>query len=76
MFRRTYLDRLVRSRVIAHTKDDQSIRGTLRSVDRDSVVLDPAEYLEPGAEDGKPLNGAAVILRQNVSWLQVRDAGT
>lgn len=76
MFGRTYLKGLVRTRVIAHTKDDQSIRGTLRCVDRDSVVLDPAEYLEPGAEDAKPLNGAAVILSKNVSWLQVIDAGS
>lgn len=61
--------RLERRRVVIHTKDDRSIRGVLTKNYRDCLVLAQAEYLH----EAKPteLEGDAVILRDNVSWLQV-----
>lgn len=66
--------RLVRASVIAHTKDDQSIRGVLKAEYRDCIVLAEPHYLHEAKEDS--LKGDAVIPRDNLSWLQVRDAGT
>lgn len=61
--------RLVRRRVVVHTKDDRSIRGVLTHNYRDCMVLAQPEYLH----EAKPteLEGDAVILRDNIAWLQV-----
>jgi len=69
MMRPGYVRKLVRLRVIAHTKDDQSIRGVLQEVHRDCIVLSAAEYL--GQAKTEALSGTPVIPRENLSWLQV-----
>jgi hypothetical protein len=72
---RSYIDDLVRLRVIAHTKDDQSIRGVLVASHPDCIVLEAAEYLDEAKTES--LSGTPVIPRSNLSWLQVlSDAGS
>lgn len=61
--------RLRRRRVVVQTKDDRSIRGVLTSSYHDCVVLAQPEYLHEAKAN--ELEGDAVILRENVSWLQV-----
>lgn len=61
--------KLVRSRVVVHTRDDQSIRGILTASYRDCFVLAEPQYL--GEAQPSDLEGRAVILRDNVAWLQV-----
>jgi len=64
-----YMGELVRHRVVAHTKDDRSIRGVLVSDYPDCILLDAPEYLaEP---ETTQLKGRAVILRSNLAWIQV-----
>ncbi len=70
MLRARYVKRLVRSRVIAHTTDGQSIRGVLTGEHRDCIVPEPAEFLKEAAEP-ESINGRAVILRDKLGWLQV-----
>jgi hypothetical protein len=65
-----YVKRLVRSRVIAHTTEGQSIRGVLTGEHLDCIVLEPAEFLREAA-DPESINGRAVVLRDKLSWLQV-----
>lgn len=65
----TGLRRLRRRRVVVQTKDDRSIRGVLTENYRDCLVLSQAEYLHEAKAN--ELEGDAVILRDNVSWLQV-----
>lgn len=60
------LRRLIGSRVVIHTKDDQSLRGVLLKVYRDSVKLDAPEYLAEAQPTNLP--GYALIERANVSW--------
>jgi hypothetical protein len=51
-----------------HTRDDRSIRGTLRALYRDSLILAAAQYLE--GEDATALRGDVVVPRDNFSWWQ------
>lgn len=62
--------RFVKRRVVAHTKDGQSIRGVLLSNHRDCVVIDQPEYLGQAPDEHK-LEGDAVILKDNLAWVQV-----
>lgn len=65
------LDKLTKRRVVVHTKDDQSIRGILVAVHHDSLQLTGVEYLEKAREEAQGIPGEAMVLRSNVSWLQV-----
>ena len=68
------IDRLEKRRVVVHTKDDQSIRGVLLAAHRDSLRLGSVEYLERAREEARGIPGEALVLRSNVSWLQVLEA--
>ena len=67
--RSRYVKQLVRLRVVANTKDGQSIRGVLAGEHRDCIVLDAPEYL--GEAQVEKLSGQAVIPRENLAWIQV-----
>lgn len=73
MTSRNGLKRLVRQRVVVHTRDERSIRGVLLEIYRDCVVLAEPEYLQ----EAKPaeLKGNAVIPTENVAWLQILGGG-
>ena len=66
------LARLVRWRVVAHTRDGRSLSGVAVGVHRDCIVLDHAAYL---MEDGRreDLTGHTVIPRDNLSFLQMEE---
>jgi hypothetical protein len=67
IFRSGLRQRLGRQ-VVVHTRDDRSIRGTLRALYRDSLILAAAQYLE--GEDATALRGDVVVPRDNFSWWQ------
>lgn len=67
--KRKYLKRLEGRRAVIHTRDDQSIRGVVRTVASDVIVLEPAEYLGK-ASDPDDLEGRAWVPLENVSWGQ------
>lgn len=62
--------RLVRQRVIVHTKTGHSIGGILVGEFTDCLRLEEPKYLGENAD----LSGEAVVLRSDISWLQVLDA--
>jgi small nuclear ribonucleoprotein (snRNP)-like protein len=75
IWRRSYIRKLTRQRVIVHTRDDQSIRGVLKEVHPDCIVITAAQYLDKATTED--VSGTPVIPRENVAWLQVlSDAGS
>lgn len=69
MILRRGLHKLVKQRVVVHTKDDRSIRGVLIGVYSDALALAHPEYLQEAQPEGLP--GEAVVPQANVSWLQI-----
>lgn len=65
--------RLVRARVVVHTKDDRSLRGVLAAEHADCLVLAQPEWLGEAMPERMP--GEVVVLLSNVSWIQVLPAG-
>jgi hypothetical protein len=63
-----YIDRMERETVVAHTVSGKSIRGVLASVNRDSIVLIHASFLN--AQGPSAIDGEAIVPRVNVDWLQ------
>jgi hypothetical protein len=72
MIRVRWIDRLERRTVVAHLVGGASIRGVLAGAYRDCIVLSHATHLGvmDGARVDAPIDGDAVILREQVSWLQ------
>lgn len=72
MTRVRWIDRLVRRTVVVHLTTGSSIRGVMAGAYRDSIVLAHATYL--GMVGGErletPIDGDAVILREQVAWMQ------
>lgn len=62
------IERLKRTRLVVHTTDEHSIRGTLVETYRDSIVIAEAEYLREAQPENLP--GRAVIPRSRVAWIQ------
>lgn len=69
--RRGWLRRLERQSVVLHTKDDRSLRGVLKAVHADCVVVVEPEWLDD--EDSTSLQGSVVVPRANVSFFQVAE---
>lgn len=67
-----WIDRLVRRNVVVHLTNGASIRGVLAGAYRDSVVLIHATYLGTlgGDRVETPIDGDAIILREQVAWMQ------
>lgn len=64
--------RFQKRRVVIHTRDEpdgRSIRGVLTGVYADCLVLSSPEYL--GEATPAELPGHVLVLRANVSWMQV-----
>lgn len=63
--------RYQKRRVVVHTlrPDDQSIRGVLTGVYPDCLVLSSPDWIDEAQQVG--VDGDAVILRANVSWVEV-----
>lgn len=66
----TWIDKLTRETVIVHCKHDgPSFKGILSATHSDCVVLSDALLLE--ADRQALTDGEVVVLRENVSFLQV-----
>jgi hypothetical protein len=67
--------RFERQRVVAHTRDDQSIEGVLVGEHRDCIQLSNPVYLDATQEledkQRAPLSGDVVILHSNLAYFQV-----
>lgn len=72
MTRVRWIDRLARRTVVVHLANGASIRGVMAGAYRDSVVLVHATYLGMVGGDRveTPIDGDAVILREQVAWIQ------
>lgn len=66
----TWLDRVMRKRIIVHTRQDQSIEGTLMEQTEDGLILRAAKLLLP---DGKATSmaGECFVPRENVAFAQL-----
>lgn len=63
--------RLKHRRIVVHTKDDQSLRGVFVANHSDSIRLAAPEYLERAKETPTNFPGEALILKSNISWIQI-----
>lgn len=71
-----WYSRLERRQVVVNTRDGHSYRGYISDGDRHSVLLTSAEYLsQVDGEAPVVLQGVVVILRENVSTVQIPKAG-
>jgi hypothetical protein len=72
MTRVRWIDRLVKRTVVVHMTTGASIRGVMSGTYRDSIVLAHATYLGMVGGDRveTPIDGDAVILREQVAWIQ------
>lgn len=71
-----WYSRLERRQVVINTRDGHSYRGYISDGDRHSVLLTSAEFLPTEAgESPVSLQGVVVILRENVSTVQIPKAG-
>lgn len=61
--------RFEKRRVVLHTTDDRSVQGVLDGVYPDCFVLSSPKYLDEANPSDLP--GNAVVLRPNISWMQV-----
>jgi hypothetical protein len=59
-----WLARSTRHRVLVHTVDGQTIDGQLARVDRDGLVLSPAEW------ESVDVGGEVFVPRERVGWCQ------
>ena len=65
---RRYIERLVRETGAVHLKDGNGLRGILVAAHGDCIVLAEAKALGEGGEI--TADGRAVVLRENISWIQ------
>ena len=78
MNRVRWIDRLERRTVVAHLVGGASIRGVLVGAYRDCLVLSHATHLGvlDGARVDSLIDGEAVVLREQVSWLQTLEGAS
>lgn len=69
-----WYSRLERRQVVVNTRDGESFRGYIADGDRHSVLLSSPEFLK---DDGETvvMQGTVVLLRENVSSVQIPKAG-
>ena len=66
-------ERAHKRHVMVHQTDDRTIRGYVKEVAPDGVLLASAEYL-PDQGAPMPLGGEVFIPRERVNWVQVLPA--
>lgn len=67
---RSWLDRVMRKRIVVHTRDDQSIEGVLMERTEDGVILRAAKLLN-GAGPPTQMAGETWVPRENVAFAQL-----
>lgn len=65
----SWMHRMLRTTVVVHTTDGQSLRGVAVGMHRDCVVLAHAVYVGTDGAQTR-VDGEAVIPRERVSWIQ------
>lgn len=65
--KRRQLKKLIGEQVVVHTKDERSLRGVLKAVEGDWIVLAAPEYLAEAAPT--PMPGEVWIAADNRSWI-------
>jgi hypothetical protein len=65
--------RLLRETIVAHLRSGDSLRGVLVAEHRDCLILAHAAFLD--ATSTTPVDGEAVIPRDQVSWVQRLNGG-
>lgn len=72
-----WYSRLERRQVVVNTRDGHSYRGYITEGDRHSVLLSSVEFLPTEVGDSPvDMQGVVVLLRENVSSVQIPKAGT
>jgi hypothetical protein len=66
-------ERSIKRLVLIHKTDDQTVRGYVKEVAPDGVLLGQAEYL-PDQGPAMPLGGEVFIPREIVGWVQLLPA--
>ena len=66
----TWLERVMKKRIVVHLVNDQSIEGSLMEITSDGIILRAAKLLLP---DGKatPMKGESFIPREKVAFAQL-----
>ena len=70
--RRSWINGVLKQRLIVHTKSDQSLDGHLVAVMKDGIVLRASKLLNP-AGNPTPMAGEVWIPRENVAFVQNDD---
>jgi hypothetical protein len=68
-----WFERTQHRHIWIHTTDERTMRGYVKEVSVDGVLLADAEYL-PDQGAPMPLGGEAFIPRERVNWVQVPPA--
>lgn len=66
-----WLESVIARRITVHTKDSQSIEGSLFDTTTDGLVLKAAKLLGGGKPEGTPMAGDVFIPRSNVAFAQL-----
>lgn len=69
MFGSTWLKTVIEKRIIVHTKEDQSIEGSLAAVMKDGLVLRVAALLGSSGQS-TAMPGEVFIPREEVAFVQ------
>lgn len=71
MFRRGWLERTLRKRIVLHTLDDKSIEGTLWEQTSDGVILRAAVLKGENTAPDVSMAGEVFVPRANVAFAQL-----
>ncbi len=68
--RQQWLERVLKKKIVVHTRNDQSIEGVLMEQTRDGVILRAAQLL---GSDGKrtTMAGEVFVPRENIAFAQL-----
>jgi hypothetical protein len=66
-----WLSRVLKKRIVVHTRDDKSIQGVLMEQLADGVILRAALLLRDGSAPPTPMAGETWIPRENVAFAQL-----
>jgi hypothetical protein len=66
----SWLDRVMKKRIVVHTRDSMTIAGVLMEQTEDGIILRAAEMLEDGGRKTS-LGGETWIPRETVAFAQI-----
>ena len=66
----TWLERVLKKRIVLHLVNDQSIEGVLMEQTRDGVILRASKLLAAGGKE-TPMAGETFVPREQVAFAQL-----